>query len=161
MTFTSTTAGADHPTQASGTDQAAAPTAASLSNHNTVPHTRSSLGLLHDDNFGTHPVESKDITILRRLKLAILEGQHPYFKAKADLSNLQDLFLASGSRSMGPGAHQPGVLDPTLPRSSGHTRRNPPPALDDLGSSGPATLDYGNDDGNDASETSPVRDPPA
>ncbi|KAG8701274.1 hypothetical protein FRC09_005455, partial [Ceratobasidium sp. 395] len=45
--------------------------------------------------FGYQSTDSNDVTILRRLKLAILEGQHPYFKANVDLSNLRDLVLTT------------------------------------------------------------------
>ncbi|QRW07959.1 hypothetical protein RhiLY_06958 [Ceratobasidium sp. AG-Ba] len=51
------------------------------------------LGLLDDASAGYPATESKDVEILRRLKLAILEGQHPYFKTNINLSNLQDLIL--------------------------------------------------------------------
>ncbi|KAG8718239.1 hypothetical protein FRC08_005675 [Ceratobasidium sp. 394] len=57
----------------------------------------SSLGLLDDASAGSQATDSHDVAILRRLKLAILEGQHPYFKANVDLSNLQDLVLATSS----------------------------------------------------------------
>ncbi|CAE7097082.1 unnamed protein product [Rhizoctonia solani] len=142
MTFSPTTTDTAHPSQASGVEQATAPT--------QIYNTTSALGLLHDDKLGNNPVESKDIAILRRLKLAILEGQHPYFKANVDLSNLQDLVLASGSRPVGPNLHS-SPLDTTPAQPSGHPRRNVPPALDDLGSSGPNTLDYGNEDSNGVS----------
>ncbi|CAE6431741.1 unnamed protein product [Rhizoctonia solani] len=152
MTFTSTTTDTNYLTQDSPSDQAA--TAPSPTQNATLRNGLA-LGLLHDDQIGNQPVESKDITILRRLKLAILEGQHPYFKANVDLSNLQDLVLASGSRSIGPSAHQPNLLEPTLAQPSGHGRRNVPPALDDLRSSGPTVLDYGNEDSMSASEIGP------
>lgn len=61
----------------------------------SVDSPEQSLGLLHNARLGYQKTDSKDIAILRRLKLAILEGQHPYFKANVDLSNLQDLVLAS------------------------------------------------------------------
>ncbi|KAF8597872.1 hypothetical protein BDV93DRAFT_561832 [Ceratobasidium sp. AG-I] len=63
-----------------------------------------SLGLLHDSRLGPQTSESKDVAILRRLKIAILEGQHPYFKANVDLSNLQDLVLASSASHITNGA---------------------------------------------------------
>ncbi|CAE6394240.1 unnamed protein product [Rhizoctonia solani] len=146
-----------HFAQGSGNNEATAMNGALTSTYDANSHNTSALGLLHDDRFGSHPVESKDIAILRRLKLAILEGQHPYFKANVDLSNLQDLVLASGSRSTGPTAHHSSVLDPTQAQPSGHTRRNVPPALDDSGSSGPTTLDYGNEDGKGMSEVGPEK----
>ncbi|KAF8739952.1 hypothetical protein RHS02_05143, partial [Rhizoctonia solani] len=150
MGLASTNSDTNGPIPRSGTNQSA--TTVRVSTPNILPYTSSALGLLHDDKFGNHPTESKDIAILRRLKLAILEGQHPYFKANIDLSNLQDLVLNSGSRPVGPPFNQSIVLEPTVPQSSGHKRRNAPPALDDLGTSGPTILDYGNEDSNGKSQ---------
>ncbi|CAE6467719.1 unnamed protein product [Rhizoctonia solani] len=157
MTFSSTAADTNHIAQGTGTDQDAASAGASPPpNHNALSYNNSALGLLHDDRSGNHPVESKDITILRRLKLAILEGQHPYFKANVDLSNLQDLVLGSGSRSIGAGVHPHVSLDSSSVQPSGHIRRHIPPALDDLGPSEPTTLDYGNEDSR-STEVSPEK----
>jgi hypothetical protein len=144
MGLTSTNSDTKGPTDGNNTNQATAPAGASLPN--TKPYTSSTLGLLHDDEIGNHPTKSKDVAILRRLKLAILEAQHPYFKANIDLSNLQDLVLNPGSRPVGPGANQLSTLDSTVTQPSGYRRRNAPPALDDLGTSGPTILDYGNED---------------
>ncbi|CAE6459944.1 hypothetical protein ACGC1H_007311 [Rhizoctonia solani] len=155
MTFSSVVTDNNVFAQGTSNGEATTTTSAPPPTRDAASHTASALGLLHDDRFGNHSVESKDITILRRLKLAILEGQHPYFKANVDLSNLQDLVLASGSRSTGPSAHQP-VLEPTQAQSS-QPRRNIPPALDDLGSSDSTTLDYGNEDGKDVREVSPEK----
>jgi hypothetical protein len=88
-----------HDTQQALSEQVKTTIHPTLPNHDTAQHAGSSLGLLHDDKLGSQPTDSKDVTILRRLKVAILEGQHPYFKANVDLSNLQDLVLTSGSRS--------------------------------------------------------------
>ncbi|KAH7339279.1 hypothetical protein B0J17DRAFT_654544 [Rhizoctonia solani] len=160
MTFSSTTTDTNHLAQGISTDQADATTGTSPPpNHNAISYNNSALGLLHDDKHGNHPVESKDIAILRRLKLAILEGQHPYFKANVDLSNLQDLVLGSSSRPIGAGTHPPVSLDSSSAQPSGHIRRNVPPTLDDLGPSGPSTLDYGIEDGKDTSEVGPETGP--
>ncbi|KEP51268.1 hypothetical protein V565_064640 [Rhizoctonia solani 123E] len=155
MTFSSAAVDSSVFAQGISNGEAMTMTSASPPTRDATLHTASALGLLHDDKFGGHSVESKDITILRRLKLAILEGQHPYFKANVDLSNLQDLVLASGSRSTGPSAHH-SVLEPTQAQSS-QPRRTVPPALDDLGSSDSTTLDYGNEDGKGVEEASPEK----
>ncbi|KAG9123051.1 hypothetical protein FRC07_000302, partial [Ceratobasidium sp. 392] len=67
----------------------------------------SPLGLLDDASPGYHTTNSKDVTVLRRLKLAILEGQHPYFKAHVDLSNLQNLVLANPTPDITPQSDLP------------------------------------------------------
>ncbi|KAG8744503.1 hypothetical protein FRC10_010068 [Ceratobasidium sp. 414] len=86
------------------------------------------LGLLDDASAGYQATDSKDVTILRRLKLAILEGQHPYFKANIDLSNLQDLVLATDS---------PHIANPTpqpdLPAGTALAKQKSP-SLQDNGS---------------------------
>ncbi|KAB5589734.1 Serine/arginine repetitive matrix protein 2 [Ceratobasidium theobromae] len=115
-----------------------------LLNQDTAQQLGPSLGLLHDDKVGSQPTDSKDVAILRRLKLAILEGQHPYFKANVDLSNLQDLVLTSGSRSAHCGAadvQESGLLDATMAQSNGQviSARLTPASC--VGSPVPAAMD--------------------
>jgi hypothetical protein len=105
----------DHHSTKTGPLTTSEPLSASSSNSPSQPP----LGLLDDANLGHQATDSKDVAILRRLKLAILEGQHPYFKANVDLSNLQDLVLATSASRVTNPAHQSelpketALVDPT------------------------------------------------
>jgi hypothetical protein len=92
------------------------------------PPSQPSLGLLDDADIGHQATDSKDVAILRRLKLAILEGQHPYFKANVDLSNLQDLVLTGSATRATNLIRQPESKETALAEStSAFTKDGTPP----------------------------------